>query len=467
MSNEFDHYYLQAKSIPFRDDEKQALHSSTPCELDERCCCYRREGKGIRKLIKILAIFGVMFIGYKALVQCVRIRYKTGRHELSEKAIISSMEDLLHPDIVIDHCTDWSSDDVKKSKRDDDDDHGQTPADFLYKPLSSWASFELPLSADSLFLFSRGATAGLFKLVQSPDLDPSEGVAKVVVVAKYRHHSALKRVKVCSVTRGGTDKGVVIVAPKLSKHVRVGFEVTVYLPKAVEEGPTLRVKRFETDLPLFAHVVGNIGSGIEFDAISLKTANLPISAESLSATKTFITTSNAAIVGNFSASESLEMITANGRISGNIGLSNDGERGVTDLVIKTSHAPIKLSLSTVSSTSSGGKFQINAKTALAPLFLNFTSADRFSTLLLSAHTSFAPASVRLPSSYEGRFSISTHLAKPKVIVDNEYDDRKVEYTVGDGGEVKGSVWWESDGEEGKDRGNVSVTTSLAPVVLRL
>ena len=217
------------------------------------------------------------------------------------------MEDLIHPDIVIDHCADWSSPDLKKSKnskRDDDNDedhHGQFLADFLYKPLSSSASFELPLSADSLFLLSRGATAGLFKLVQSPDLDPSKGVAEVEVVAKYRGHSALKQVKVCSVTRGANDKGVVIVvsfshptslchrtsnsvpvtkAPKRSKHVRVGFETTVYLPKAVEEGPGLRVKRFETDLPLFAHSVGNIGGGaVEFDAISLKTANMPIFVE--------------------------------------------------------------------------------------------------------------------------------------------------------------------------------------------
>lgn len=51
-------------------------------------------------------------------------------------------------------------------------------------------------------------------------------------------------------------------------------------------------------------------------------------------------TSNAAITGNFSASESLEMITANAKISGNIELSNDGEQGVTDLIIKTRHASV-------------------------------------------------------------------------------------------------------------------------------
>ena len=153
------------------------------------------------------------------------------------------MGDLMHPDIVIDHCADWSSD-LKKSngsKREDGDSdhhHGQSPADFLYRPLSSSSSFELPLSADSLFLFSRGATAGLFKLVQSPDLDPSEGVAKVVVVAKYRGHSTLKHVKVCAVTRGATDKGVVIIVNFLSSYLFffVPPNSTVFLagPKTVE-----------------------------------------------------------------------------------------------------------------------------------------------------------------------------------------------------------------------------------------
>ena len=51
-------------------------------------------------------------------------------------------------------------------------------------------------------------------------------------------------------------------------------------------------------------------------------------------------TSNGVITGNFSASESLEMITANARISGNIALSNDGDRGVTDLTIKNDHASV-------------------------------------------------------------------------------------------------------------------------------
>jgi hypothetical protein len=62
------------------------------------------------------------------------------------------------------------------------------------------------------------------------------------------------------------------------------------------------------------------------------------------------------------------------------------------------------------------------------------------------------------------------LAKPEVVVDHEYEDRKVEFSAVKRGEVRGSVWWEGEeghGEEGKERGDVNVRTSLAPVSLRL
>jgi hypothetical protein len=76
--------------------------------------------------------------------------------------------------------------------------------------------------------------------------------------------------------------------------------------------------------------------------------------------------------------------------------------------------------------------------------------------------------MRLPRTYDGSFTLSTRLAQPKVIVGNEYEDRKVEYEAVERGSVKGSVWWEGEhGEEGKERGEVDVRTSLVPVTLTL
>jgi len=260
----------------------------------------------------------------------------------------------------------------------------------------------------------------------------------------------------------------VIFAPKLFRHVRVGFEVTVYLPKAAEEGEVLKVRRFETHLPFFAHTVGDIGAGVKFGGFGLKTANMPINVESVYATKAHISTTNGPIEGTFNASKFLELSTVHAKIAASIGLHNNGERGVTGLVIKNKHGPIEATLSLISSTSSAGGFKIRARTALAPLSLEIPSAPGLSTLLLSAHTSLAPASVILPSTYEGRFKIATRLAKPEVIVDEEHEGRNVTIKRVRRGEVRGSVYWESeDGEEGKERGDVVVTTSLAPVSLKL
>jgi len=120
------------------------------------------------------------------------------------------------PYIIMDHCADWSSDSNSKFKLGGHKNKRRSPSDFFPEPYSSSASFDLPLSSDRLFVFSRGAAAGFFKLVQSPDLDPNEGVARVAVVARYRRPSALQHVKVCSVTRGETESGVGIFVSVLS-----------------------------------------------------------------------------------------------------------------------------------------------------------------------------------------------------------------------------------------------------------
>jgi hypothetical protein len=56
------------------------------------------------------------------------------------------------------------------------------------------------------------------------------------------------------------------------------FDVTVYLPKSSGTSP-LHVKNFETDMPLFAHYIGALAETVNFDLLSLKTANVPIHVE--------------------------------------------------------------------------------------------------------------------------------------------------------------------------------------------
>lgn len=51
-----------------------------------------------------------------------------------------------------------------------------------------------------------------------------------------------------------------------------------------------------------------------------------------------VNAASAAIEGNFSARERLELITGSGRISANILLANDPAKGPTALLMRTVHA---------------------------------------------------------------------------------------------------------------------------------
>ena len=52
--------------------------------------------------------------------------------------------------------------------------------------------------------------------------------------------------------------------------------MTVHLPEGEREGKPLQVNRLETNLPFFAHVVGNL-DGVAFDDVVLKAETMPIS----------------------------------------------------------------------------------------------------------------------------------------------------------------------------------------------
>jgi hypothetical protein len=108
--------------------------------------------------------------------------------------LMSDPEYPIPPDITVEQCTDWSDPDAQHSP--------------LREPYSATTSFNLPFPSEKLFLLSRGATSGLVKIVQSPDIVEDEGVVEVEVVARYRYPSALDYVKVCSIARDGDQNGV-------------------------------------------------------------------------------------------------------------------------------------------------------------------------------------------------------------------------------------------------------------------
>jgi hypothetical protein len=114
-------------------------------------------------------------------------------------------------------------------------------------PYSAEASFELPVTSDTLFLVSRSLMrnhGGLFsgggvEYVQSADISDS---VKVDVTARFKNHEHLEASKACLLERNETAKGVGIfvrctlsasfwptflIAPRYDRHRPSGMRVDI------------------------------------------------------------------------------------------------------------------------------------------------------------------------------------------------------------------------------------------------
>lgn len=217
-------------------------------------------------------------------------------------------------------------------------------------------SFELPASADQLFLLSRGAMShGQLSIRQD---DGGHKSVRVDVQVKYASEDVLDKASVCLLSRGESSRGVGIYVRIHSmlhaytenglqtpdnwhpNHgVNLSFEVTVHIPSIIKS-----IKDLSTDMSIFTTNVWDMGS-THFEAISLKTTNSPIDVQTLRATDLVLRTTNAAITGTyvvartaeivtkngniggtFNASDSLRLVTENARIAATVHLYNDGAR---------------------------------------------------------------------------------------------------------------------------------------------
>jgi hypothetical protein len=143
-----------------------------------------------------------------------------------------------------------------------------------------------------------------------------------------------------------------------------------------------------------------------------------------------------------------------------------------------------ISLSTNSSSGTGGDFRVHAHTANAPLDVRITKAPPDSRLHLEGSTKNAPAGAALPAAFQGGFLLQTTHFYPALHVSPHVKDpagrgrvRKVRDRVVAGRAIIGNVSWVPPGERlpasvvdtDKDSkaGWASVTTLNAPVRLFL
>ncbi|KAF9460719.1 hypothetical protein BDZ94DRAFT_1169062, partial [Collybia nuda] len=335
---------------------------------------------------------------------------------------------------------------------------------------SSEVSFDLPISADNIFLLARGSQShGTVNIETSETGDD----IKVHVTVSYFDRDILKPgAKVCLIQRKNGGVGVGIFTRnwigRKWRGSELYFDTTVVIPRSAHGDKIRHISGLETDFSNSPHYIGDLQGLIDFQYLNIKTSNALIHAESVRATQGTFSSSNGPIEGIFNTSDHLFLKTTNARIKVDVGLQNDDTR-VTSLKLSTTNNKLEANVNLVSSSKTGGRYTTAASTTNAPLRLNFPASPVNSSLKLSATTSNSPASISLHPSYEGSFQLSTTQFLPELLRRDVEDpsgkgrERKVSVDYVNRRSLKGSVSW-SDNE---GPGSITLRSTNAHVSLEL
>ncbi|KAI9061423.1 hypothetical protein FKP32DRAFT_1575910 [Trametes sanguinea] len=304
----------------------------------------------------------------------------------------------------------------------------------------SVVSFELPMSADVLYIFGRGALSrGSINFIPVEGEPPTSGVVdemiKVDITTTYEAKFALDAVNFCLLERLPGQHGIGILTPSEEDHDLdlLDFKIDVRFPLPRRRAHPHRVKSFETSLPLFQHNMRDLKGVVEFDSISLASRNMPllvdVNPQYLAAKEATLSTSNAMITGTYNVSRTLFLKTSNEVIDADVALVNpdfyiDSNKGFTNLTILNTNGAIdaRLALLRQSSRSVGGNYDVVAHTDNARISLPISTMRQATELLLDARTSNAPASVELPLMYAGDVEARTTNADAEVDCDSDAED---------------------------------------------
>lgn len=118
----------------------------------------------------------------------------------------------------------------------------------------------------------------------------------------------------------------------------------------------------------------------------------------------------------------------------------------------------------------GGNFSVNAATENGPVTLTFPSAPTLCNLQLQATASLGPANISPPKTFEGAFELQTSLAYAQAGFGDgtarfEGQGNRMLVFESEGNTQKKG--WVCSSDEGRWCGDIKVSTSMAPVTLRL
>ncbi|EJD08140.1 uncharacterized protein FOMMEDRAFT_16612 [Fomitiporia mediterranea MF3/22] len=360
-------------------------------------------------------------------------------------------------------------------------------------PYSVKIGYSLSVSSNFSFIGNDTYSHGSF-IIAAFEEEPSSSNVKVDIVVSYQNPDAVRHSKICF-TEEGTDRTIAITrtndADDLPSNANIlRYSVHVRFPVPPREERPLHISRLTANFMLFGIGTTNLNGLVEFDDINLKTDYKNIDAESLTAHRARLETSQAAIKGTYTTSSSLELLTKNGPINVDINMLNPGTnanattKSATKLTMHTSNAAIKTNVNATSLTTSssvadsiGGNFTIDSATSYAPLILNLHSQPISSFLSLSARSSSATAEVHLPPQFSGTFNVATSVLRPSLEVSPIPSDedparagrwREVEVTKEEHYRLAGEVTWvDKRGRMERGGGHVDVETSILPAILRL
>ncbi|EKM52029.1 uncharacterized protein PHACADRAFT_187392 [Phanerochaete carnosa HHB-10118-sp] len=335
------------------------------------------------------------------------------------------------------------------------------------------ATVDLPLSSATLFFTAQGA--GLTGTLNIQN-DGSRGadVARVQVRMYYTAARLADAAKVLREQPAAGNNGIGIKTPnRTSQNEHMFFDVRVHLPRGTAQDPQ-RISNLEADLPNFAHILGDLADGVHFNRISLTGANNYISSKSLLADIAHIRTSNAAIEGHYIANSILSLNTDNGHVKTDVTLTNAGSRASTlDLRASNGQVTSTISLLSTSQDSTGGVFEVKARTSNGGIALSFPEAPLDSVQHVEAQSSIGDATVQMHKTFEGTFSLSQSFPAPVIQYDNRASDpagtgreRNVGYQRDGSGAFVGRTTW-GQPARGKGMGNVNVQTSIGNTKLIL
>ncbi|EJF60662.1 hypothetical protein DICSQDRAFT_62362 [Dichomitus squalens LYAD-421 SS1] len=280
-------------------------------------------------------------------------------------------------------------------------------------------SFLFPLSADLLYIYGRGALShGSIVFVPTTDRSIPEGNIRVDITPHFENSFALGSANICLLEPAVGQRSIAILTPRQWwPSSDLEFKVEVRFPaQATPLGKPLRVKAFETNLPLFEHAFSELEGKVSFGSLKVSSTNMPIHAwvrwHSVEADNATMVTSNARIDGKFRVSRELELRTSNQAIDAQVTLDHDVSRSDTvssNLTMVTTNARIdsKISLRRAAYVQTGGSFSVSAHTSNGAVDLAVTSQPADSTLTLSARASNSPATVHLNPAFEGAIEIGT------------------------------------------------------------